>query len=68
VHLQTFGEQTEEAEAHRQLDYAIDHAGINFIDTAEVRCTGLVEQASSHPQLVPDATDTVIGNEWVQQL
>jgi aryl-alcohol dehydrogenase-like predicted oxidoreductase len=31
----TWGEQNTEAEAHSQLDYAID-AGINFIDTAEM--------------------------------
>jgi aryl-alcohol dehydrogenase-like predicted oxidoreductase len=31
----TFGEQNSEAEAHAQLDRAID-AGINFIDTAEM--------------------------------
>ena len=31
----TFGEQNTEAEAHQQLDYAIEH-GINFIDTAEL--------------------------------
>lgn len=31
----TWGEQNTEAEAHAQLDYAID-AGINFIDTAEM--------------------------------
>jgi aryl-alcohol dehydrogenase-like predicted oxidoreductase len=31
----TWGEQNSEAEAHAQLDYAID-AGINFIDTAEM--------------------------------
>lgn len=31
----TFGEQNTEAEAHRQLDYAIEH-GVNFIDTAEL--------------------------------
>jgi len=31
----TWGEQNNEAEAHAQLDYAID-AGINFIDTAEM--------------------------------
>lgn len=31
----TWGEQNTEAEAHAQLDYAID-SGINFIDTAEL--------------------------------
>lgn len=31
----TWGEQNTEAEAHEQLDYAID-SGINFIDTAEM--------------------------------
>lgn len=31
----TFGEQNTEAEAHQQLDYALDH-GVNFIDTAEL--------------------------------
>jgi aryl-alcohol dehydrogenase-like predicted oxidoreductase len=31
----TFGEQNSEAEAHIQLDYALE-AGINFIDTAEM--------------------------------
>ena len=31
----TFGEQNSEADAHRQLDYALER-GINFIDTAEM--------------------------------
>lgn len=31
----TFGEQNSEAEAHNQLDYALER-GINFIDTAEM--------------------------------
>ena len=31
----TFGEQNTEAEAHAQLDYALE-AGVNFIDTAEM--------------------------------
>lgn len=31
----TFGRQTPEADAHRQLDMSIDH-GINFVDTAEM--------------------------------
>ncbi|MBY0309800.1 aldo/keto reductase [Patescibacteria group bacterium] len=32
----TWGQQNTEAEAHEQLDYAIDKRGINFIDTAEI--------------------------------
>ncbi len=31
----TYGTQTSEADAHRQIDMAIDH-GINFVDTAEM--------------------------------
>ena len=31
----TFGEQTDEADAHAQLDFALA-AGVNFIDTAEM--------------------------------
>ena len=31
----TFGEQNDEAQAHAQLDYALER-GINFIDTAEI--------------------------------
>lgn len=31
----TFGNQNTEAEAHAQLDYAVER-GINFIDTAEM--------------------------------
>ncbi len=31
----TWGEQNSEAEAHQQLDYALDHQ-VNFIDTAEM--------------------------------
>ncbi len=31
----TWGEQNSEAEAHQQLDYALEH-GVNFIDTAEL--------------------------------
>lgn len=33
----TWGVQNTEAEAHEQLGYALDQ-GINFLDTAEVRC------------------------------
>jgi len=32
----TWGQQNSEAQAHEQLDYAIDERGINFIDTAEM--------------------------------
>ena len=32
----TWGKQNSEKEAHEQLDFAIDNAGINFIDTAEM--------------------------------
>ena len=32
----TWGKQNTEAEAHEQLDYAVDDIGINFIDTAEM--------------------------------
>jgi len=31
----TFGQQNTEAEAHQQLNYAVEQ-GINFIDTAEM--------------------------------
>jgi aryl-alcohol dehydrogenase-like predicted oxidoreductase len=31
----TFGEQNTEAEAHQQLDYALEH-GVNFLDAAEM--------------------------------
>ena len=39
----TFGSQMEEAEAHRTLDYCVDH-GINFIDTANVYNRGESEK------------------------
>ena len=32
----TWGQQNTEAEAHAQLDYAVDERGLNFIDTAEI--------------------------------
>ena len=32
----TWGQQNTEAEAHAQLNYAVDERGINFIDTAEI--------------------------------
>lgn len=39
----TFGSQMEEPEAHRTLDYCVDH-GINFIDTANVYNRGESER------------------------
>lgn len=61
----TFGEQNTEAEAHYQLDYAIDH-GINFIDTAEMypvptraQTTGLTERYTG-TWLKKQARDRVI--------
>ena len=35
----TWGEQNTEADAHDQLDYALDHE-VNFIDTAEIYADG----------------------------
>lgn len=32
----TWGQQNTEAEAHEQLNYAVEERGINFIDTAEI--------------------------------
>lgn len=53
----TWGEKNTEAEAHAQLDYAVNERGINFIDTAEI-----------YP-IPPDKslqgkTETYIGN-WI---
>lgn len=52
----TFGEQNTEAEAHQQLDYALER-GINFIDTAEMY--PVPPQASTQ-----GTTETHIGN-WL---
>ncbi|PKP83219.1 MAG: aldo/keto reductase [Alphaproteobacteria bacterium HGW-Alphaproteobacteria-2] len=41
----TWGTQTGEAEAHRQIDMALDH-GVNFIDTAEMYPTNPVRAAT----------------------
>src|SRR5688572_20568729 len=32
----TWGQQNTEAEAHEQLDYAVDERGLYFLDTAEI--------------------------------
>lgn len=41
----TWGSQNTEAEAHEQLNYAFDEAGLNFLDTAEM--------CASHACLLP---------------
>lgn len=53
----TFGQQTSEAEAHAQLDYAVAH-GINFIDTAEMY--PVPPRAETYTR-----TETIVGN-WLK--
>ena len=52
----TFGEQTSEADAHAQLDYAISE-GINFIDTAEMYAVPVREETYG-------ASERIIG-KWL---
>ncbi|BAO45661.1 NADP(H)-dependent aldo-keto reductase [Thiolapillus brandeum] len=54
----TWGEQNTEAQAHEQLDYALDQ-GINFLDTAEMYPVPARAQTQG-------ATETIIGN-WLKQ-
>ncbi|MEM6998344.1 MAG: NADP(H)-dependent aldo-keto reductase [Pseudomonadota bacterium] len=54
----TWGDQNTEAEAHEQLDYAID-AGINFIDAAEMYPVPPKEETQG-------LTETYIGN-WLSK-
>ena len=54
----TWGEQNTEAEAHEQLDYAVD-AGINFIDTAEFYPVAPREATQGR-------TETYLGN-WLNK-
>jgi aryl-alcohol dehydrogenase-like predicted oxidoreductase len=54
----TFGEQTSEADAHAQLDYALEH-GINFIDTAEMYAVPTRAETSG-------ASESIVGR-WLQQ-
>ncbi|MFQ5470653.1 MAG: NADP(H)-dependent aldo-keto reductase [Gammaproteobacteria bacterium] len=54
----TWGEQNSEAEAHDQLDFALD-AGVNFIDTAEMYPVPPKEDTYG-------LTETVIGT-WLQK-
>jgi aryl-alcohol dehydrogenase-like predicted oxidoreductase len=54
----TFGQQNSEAEAHSQLDYAIEH-GINFIDTAEMYPVPPRAETVTR-------TETIVGN-WLKK-
>lgn len=54
----TFGEQTAEADAHAQLDFALAQ-GINFIDTAEMYA--VPSRAETY-----GATETIVGN-WLKR-
>jgi aryl-alcohol dehydrogenase-like predicted oxidoreductase len=54
----TFGEQTDEADAHAQLDYALAH-GINFIDTAEMYAVPTRAETSG-------ASEAIVGR-WLQR-
>ncbi|WP_456448930.1 NADP(H)-dependent aldo-keto reductase [Thiolapillus sp.] len=54
----TWGEQNTEAEAHEQLDYALDQ-GINFLDTAEMYPVPARAQTQG-------ATESIIGH-WLKQ-
>ncbi|MFC3615807.1 aldo/keto reductase [Lutimaribacter marinistellae] len=55
----TFGTQTSQPEAHRQIDRALD-AGINFIDTAEMYPVNPVSAETV------GRTEEIIGN-WIQE-
>lgn len=54
----TFGDQNNESEAFRLLDYAFDR-GINFIDTAEIY--PVMPQAATQ-----GLSETIIGN-WLKK-
>lgn len=54
----TFGEQTAEADAHAQLDFALAQ-GVNFIDTAEMYA--VPPRAETY-----GATETIVGN-WLKR-
>lgn len=54
----TFGEQTSEADAHAQLDYAMSR-GVNFIDTAEMY--PVPPRAETFTR-----TETIVGN-WLRK-
>ena len=52
----TFGEQNTQAEAHAQMDYAVEH-GVNFFDTAEMYSIPPKAETQGH-------TESYIG-EWL---
>lgn len=54
----TFGEQTSEADAHAQLDYALAQ-GVNFIDTAEMYAVPPCAETYG-------STETIVGN-WLKR-
>jgi aryl-alcohol dehydrogenase-like predicted oxidoreductase len=54
----TFARQNTQADAHAQLDYALER-GVNFIDTAEMYPVPFLLEKQGH-------TETYIGN-WLQQ-
>lgn len=54
----TFGEQTSEADAHAQLDFALEH-GVNFIDTAEMY------SVPPRPETC-GASEVIVGN-WLKR-
>jgi aryl-alcohol dehydrogenase-like predicted oxidoreductase len=54
----TYGEQNTKAEAHEQLDYAVDQ-GINFIDTAEMYSVPSRAETQG-------STETILG-KWLKQ-
>ncbi|THF60467.1 aldo/keto reductase [Pseudothauera rhizosphaerae] len=55
----TFGQQNTEAEAHSQLDHAVEH-GINFIDTAELYA--VPARAETY-----GASEAIVGNWLARQ-
>lgn len=56
----TFGQQNDAAQAHSQLDYALEH-GINFIDTAEMYA--VPPRAETY-----GATETIVGTWLARQV
>ena len=58
----TFGTQTGEAEAHAQLDRALD-AGIDFLDTAEMYPVNPV-RAETIGRTGPNVSSRMMSMEW----